>query len=425
MKISILIISLITVLTVVILSSTKSSFEKAVNKEISKDTIKNPNQNTDIFSPITKFSDVKTDYAKIHFDAVVLDSHNDFLYQVFARGADLGIRNPKTQSDIPKFREGGINVQFFAIWIPEEEMDKSYDYVMNQVNTLKEFEQKYSDKFEIASTYDDIKRIVLAKKLCGVPAIEGGTAVEKVDDIKTFFDLGIRYISLTWNNSNKIGSSAADESKKKIKGGLTSFGIQVIQKMNEVGIMIDVSHLGEKSFWDVIKYSKGPIIASHSDCTALNPHYRNLTDEQIQAIAKTGGVVMVNFHNDFSKAKIKTNTLYDLYSNALDSLTELYGGDPLTLFIEKQKFLYGKKVKGGVSVDAIIDNIDYIKNLVGIDCVGIGSDMDGGINSPYDVYDVTCYPLITQKLAERGYTEPEIRKVLGLNFLRVFKVVCG
>ena len=304
-------------------------------------------------------------------------------------------------------------------------MNKSYDYVINQVNTLKEFEQKYSDKFEIAGTYDEIKRIVLAKKLCGVPAIEGGTAVEKIDDIKTFFDLGIRYISLTWNNSNKIGSSAADESKKKIKGGLTSFGVQVVEKMNEVGMMVDVSHLGEKSFWDVIKYFKGPIIASHSDCTALNPHYRNLTDEQIQAIAKTGGVVMVNFHNDFSKAKIKTNTLYDLYSSELDSLTELYSDDPLSLFVEKQKFLYGKKVKGGVSVDAIIDNIDYIKNLVGIDYVGIGSDMDGGINSPYDVYDVTCYPLITQKLAEKGYTEPEIRKVLGLNFLRVFKVVCG
>ena len=425
MKILIVIFSLAVILTAVIFSSGNTSFRKATATQNPKDTIKNPNQNMDIFSPVTKFGNPKTDYAKIHFDAVILDSHNDFLYQVFAHGADLGIRNPKTQSDIPKFREGGINVQLFSIWIPEEEMDKSYDYVINQVNTLRDFEKKYLDKFEIAYNYDDIKRIVLSKKLCGIPVIEGGTAVEKVDDINTFFNLGIKYISLTWNNSNKIGSSAADESKKKIKGGLTPFGIEVVRRMDEVGMLIDVSHLGERSFWDVIKYSKNPIIASHSDCAALNPHYRNLKDDQIQAIAKTGGVIMVNFHNDFSKAKIKSKTFYDLYSEVLDSLTDLYGSDPVTLFLEKQKFLSGKKVSGGVSIDAVIDNIDYIKNLVGVDYIGIGSDMDGGINSPYDVYDVTCYPLITEKLAERGYSESEIRKILGLNFLRVFRQVCG
>lgn len=423
MKITLIITSVVLIFITVILSLNRSNVEKANIPENLNDTIKN--QNIDIFSPVSRFTNPKTDYAKIHFDAIVLDSHNDFVYQVFKRGADLGIRNKNTQSDIPKFHEGGINVQFFAIWIPEEEMNNSYQYVINEAQVLKDFETKYPDKFEIAYNYDDIKRIVLEKKLCGLLAIEGGTAVDKIEDIKTLFDIGIRYISLTWNNSNKIGSSAADESKKNIKGGLTDFGVQVVEKMNEVGMLVDVSHLGEKSFWDVIKYSKYPIIASHSCCAALNSHYRNLNDEQIQAIARIGGVVMINFHNDFTKGKIKTKTLYDLYHDELDSLTELYQNDPVTLYTEKQKFLYGKNIKGGVSADVIVDHIDYVKNLVGIDYVGIGSDMDGGINSPYNLYDVTCYPLLTQKLAERGYTEVEIRKVLGLNFLRVFKQVCG
>jgi len=426
MKISIIVIPIILIFSSVLFySGDKEETEQAPVSVISKDTIK-PNQyDMDIFSPVTKYNDVAKDYLNLHFDAVVVDSHNDFPYQVFKRGADLGIRNKNTQSDIPKFYEGGIDIQFLAIWIPEEEINSSYQYVINQLNRLREFEKEYPDKFEIASKYDDIKRIVLANKLCGIPAIEGGTAVNEIEDIQTFFDLGIRYIGLTWNNSNKIGTSAADESRKKIKGGLTDFGVQVVEKMNEVGMLIDVSHIGEKSFWDVIEYSKSPIIASHSCCTALNSHYRNLTDEQIKAIANSGGVVMINFHNDFTKGKIKTKSLYDLHQDELNSLTELYHDNPVTLYMEKQKLLNGETVRGGVSADVVIDHIDYVKNLVGIDYVGIGSDMDGGISVPYDLYDVTCYPVLTQKMMERGYTEPEIRKVLGLNFLRVFKQVCG
>jgi membrane dipeptidase len=137
--------------------------------------------------------------------------------------------------------------------------------------------------------------------------------------------------------------------------------------------------------------------------------------------------VMINFHNDFTSkdAKGKTKTLYDIYSSHLDSISNLYSDDPAKCYIEKQIFLKGKEVKGSVSADVILEHIDYVKNLVGADYVGIGSDMDGGIGTPYDLYDVTCYPLLTQKMVERGYTEVEIRKILGLNFLRVFKQVCG
>ena len=412
-----------------LITNSKDEIKPASSPKEYFDTVKNQDNKTmDIFSPITKFNNLKENYTNLHFDAVTLDAHNDFLYQAYNKGADLGKRNKGTQSDIPKFNEGGLKIQIFSLWIPTNEMNRSYQFVVESIKMLKGFEKEYADKFEIAYHYDDIRRIVLGKKFCGLMGIEGGTAIgEDIDKIKAFFDLGVRYISLTWNNSNSIGVSAADEYKHNKKGGLTKFGFEVIKKMDEVGMLIDVSHFGQKGFWDVINTSKNPIIASHSDCYTLCPHYRNLTDDQIKAIAKTGGVVMINFHNDFTSkdAKGKTRTLYDIYSTQLDEISELYRDDPVKCFVEKQNFLKGKEVIGSVSADVILDHIEYVKNLVGADYVGIGSDMDGGIGTPYDLYDVTCYPLLTQKMVERGYTEPDIRKILGLNFLRVFKLVCG
>ncbi len=211
--------------------------------------------------------------------------------------------------------------------------------------------------------------------------IEGGTVVgNDLDNINSLYNMGVRYIGLTWNNSNNIGSSARDETERGIPGGLTDFGVQVINRMDEVGMLIDVSHLGEATFWDVIETSKNPIIASHSNSYSVYPHYRNLTDEQIKAIAKSGGVIQVNFHRSFL---------------------------------------------GEASLQRVFEHIDYIKNLVGIDYIGIGSDFDGGINPPNDLSDVTMYPNLTYKLLDEGYSQEDVRKILGLNFLRVFKQVCG
>jgi membrane dipeptidase len=429
MKFFALILSPFFIISVALLIFFKNGDDKIPETTfVMKDTTKNQNNNMDVFSPVSKFKNLKEDFVKLHFDAVTVDSHNDFLYNAYDKGYILGIRNKESQSDIPKFFEGGLDVQIFSLWIPMKEVKRSYQFVVNEIKLLKDFESENSGKFEVACNYGDIKRIVTEKKICGMMGIEGGTAVGKdLNNVKTLFDMGVRYISLTWNNSNAIGTSAMDEYNKTTAGGLTEFGFEVIKKMDETGMLIDVSHLGEKSFWDVIKTSKNPIIASHSDCYSINPHYRNLTDDQIKAIAASGGVIMINFHNDFTTkgSKGKTKTLYDLYSSELDSLSDLYSNDPAKVFMEKQKFLRGKIVEGGISSDIILEHIDYIKNLVGVDFIGIGSDLDGGIDTPYDLYDVTCYPLLTQKMVERGYTEIEIRKILGLNFLRVFKQVCG
>jgi membrane dipeptidase len=318
---------------------------------------------------------------ELHFDALLVDTHNDFVYQVSQRGAVFGRNNKNTHSDLPKFREGGLDVQVFSAWIPMSKIRRSYDFVLGQVDILKGFERANPDDIEFANSYEDIIRIVNEGKICGMIGVEGGTVVESdLDNINRLFEMGVRYIGLTWNNSNLIASSARDETERGIQGGLTEFGFEVIKRMDDVGMLIDVSHLGEASFWDVIETTKNPIIASHSNSYTIHPHYRNLTDEQIKAIAKGGGVIQVNFHRSFL---------------------------------------------GEASLQRVFEHIDYIKKLVGVDYIGIGSDFDGGIDTPSELADATMYPNLTKKLLSEGYTQEEVRKILGLNFLRVFKKVCG
>ncbi len=240
--------------------------------------------------------------------------------------------------------------------------------------------------------------------------------------------MGVRYIGLTWNNSNLISTSARDETERGRQGGLSDFGIQVIKRMNETGTLVDVSHLSEAGFWDVIENTTSPIIASHSNSYSINPHFRNLTDEQITAIAKNGGYIGVNFHDTFLDKNANSNRTpnsYQKYSDELNDLNERYGDDLVKYNEERDKFLEDKNIRGGISIEKVIEHIDYIKNLAGIDHVGIGSDFDGGITPPNELYDASTYPEITKRLVAKGYTAEEIRKVLGGNFLRVFKKVCG
>ena len=329
---------------------------------------------------MTEDTTEEIDYMQLHDEAYVVDTHNDFVYQVFERGAVFGKDNSFTDSDLPKFRAGGLDVQVFAVWIPMSKVKRSFDFTMSQIERLKGFERDYPGDIKFAKKYDDIIRIVEEGKICGLIGIEGGTAVEELNDVDIFYENGVRYIGLTWNNSNLLATSARDETERGVAGGLTDFGKEVVKRMNEVGILVDVSHLGEASFWDVVEISDKPILASHSNSYTIYPHYRNLTDEQIKAIAKSGGVIQVNFHKSFL---------------------------------------------GEASLQRVFEHIDYIKNLVGVDHIGIGADFDGGITPPYDLNNATEYPALTQKLVEEGYSKEEIKKILGLNFLRVFKQVCG
>lgn len=367
------------------------------------------------------------DYLKLHYDAIVVDSHNDFIWQVYDKGADFK-GSSFTQSDLPRFRSGGLDVQFFALWIPMKEVKNSFSFVKGQINRLNQIAENNPNDIEFAYSYDGIISALGKNKICGLIGVEGGTAIgNDVDNVNRLYDMGVRYIGLTWNNSNVIASSAKDEVERGKKGGLSDFGKKVIQRMNELGMMIDVAHLGENSFWDVAELSTQPIFSSHSNAYSINPHFRNLTDEQIKAVAKSGGVVQVNFYDEFLDKDAKRNrtkNAYQLYKKELDALNEKYGDDLEKYNTERDNFLKEKKLTGGTTIDKVIEHIDYIKNLVGADYVGLGSDFDGGISPPAELYDASCYPMITKKLVELGYTDNEIKKILGLNMLRVFKQIC-
>jgi membrane dipeptidase len=391
---------------------------------------KDSSKQNDVLNPANKFPDLVNDCYKLHYDAIVVDAHNDYIYQVYKRGADFNKRSSNTQTGLDRLIDGGVKLQVFAIWTDSENMNKAYSFSKNQIERFKKIEAQNTDRFKFAGTFDEVISNVGNGKLCGMMGIEGGNPIENnLDRINEFYDMGVRYIGLTWNNSNKIGTSAKDESSRNIKGGLTEYGFEVIKRMDEVGMIIDVSHSGEQTFWDVIKTSKNPIIASHSCCYSLSPHYRNLTDEQIKAIAEKGGVIMVNFYDHFIDAvnadNIRTPNVYTRYSKELKEIYTKYSDDMIKFNQEREKFLSSIDLSSGTSVDKFIDHIDYIYKLVGADYIGLGSDYDGGIDPPNELYDGTCYPIITRKLVERGYTEIEIRKILGLNFLRVFKQVCG
>lgn len=364
-----------------------------------------------------------------HFDNILVDTHNDFLWQAFYRGASFGNYSFPFHSDLNRFMEGGVDVQVFAVWIPMNRVNSSYTFVTQQINRLKQLESTYSSDFEIAYTHADILRIVDAGKLCGLIGVEGGTAIHSdIENVNRLHSMGVRYIGLTWNNSNNIASSARDEVERGAKGGLTEFGKRVVKRMDEVGIMVDVSHLGERAFWDLVETTKNPILASHSNVHAINPHFRNLTDDQIKAIARSGGVVQVSFHDLFLNRNAPGNrqpNAMEVHGRKLEELRQQSGGDLIKFNELRYDFLINSRTGRGTNIELLIDHIDHIVKLVGIDYVGLGSDYDGGISPPYELYDVTTYPVITKRLYERGYSKEDIKKIMGLNFLRVFKQVCG
>jgi membrane dipeptidase len=392
-----------------------------------KDSIQNKSNVMD--SLTNKFPDLDKDAFSLHYDAIVVDTHNDILMPVMMEGADMTKEQSGTQSDLIKWKKGGLDVQVFSIYVPERVRTGHYSYAVKLIDRLKTIANENPEMLQLAYNYDDILKFTTTGTFCGLMGTEGGDAIEgSLEKLENIYNRGVRYLGLTWNTSNAIGISARDESERGKKGGLTEFGKEVVNKMDELGMMIDVSHLGETAFWDVVNTSKNPIIASHSCVYNICPHYRNLKDDQIQAIAKSGGIICINFYVKFldpNSSAGKVESIHNKYKSAIKPIEEEYGDDLIKFNEERYKYLSENTIEGGTPVDVLIDHIDYIVKLVGIDYVGLGSDFDGGINTPNEMYDASCYPIITKKLVERGYKEDEIRKILGLNFLRVFKKVCG
>jgi len=324
----------------------------------------------------------------IHSHATVIDLHNDVLEKMLDDTSyHLMPRHNYNHTDIPRLVEGGVDIQYFAIWI-----SPSYgDYIVNPyqgaVETIRIFNREmtlYPDYIQQARTLNEAIAINNNEKIAAVMAVEGGHVIENdIDKLISLYDNGMRYMTITWNNSTDWAVSAQDDRSETV--GLSEFGKEVIRIMDSLGVIIDISHTGIKTIEDILEVTTNPIIATHSGVREIRDHYRNLYDNQIQAIAESGGVIGIVFYPPF---------LAD----------------------------YGTTV----TVDHIIQHIDHIVNLVGIDHVALGSDYDGiGTNTVFGLQDVSRFPDVTMALLEHGYSQTDVEKILGKNFMRVFRKVCN
>ena len=366
----------------------------------------------------------------IHLESFVADTHNDVLLRAM-EGQNVLEYHPESHSDLEKFKLGGVDLQVFSIWVSPDEKEKKYfENANDMINKLDFLISRVPKDWGLAKSYQDITYNSRKNKMSCVIGVEGGHIIGRdISKLEALHDRGMRYLGLTWNNSNHIASSAKDETfnRNSLSNiGLSNFGSEVVQKCNDLGVIIDVSHAGEQAFWDVVDQSQEPIIASHSSVYALCPHYRNLKDDQIKAIAKTGGAVFINFYPGYidSTFQQKAEIINMKYEVELDILAEKY--DPLSnqYWFEEMKLLKHEKARIAPSINDVIKHISYIVDLVGVDYVGIGSDYDGVEIMPTGLENVSKLPFLTKKLIEHGYTIREVRKILGGNFKRIFKEVC-
>jgi membrane dipeptidase len=367
-------------------------------------------------------------YQKLHDKAIVVDSHNDILTACIEKKVSMdNDLKGRTHSDLNRFKQGGVDVQIFSVWCDGNQPNPNA-WANREMDTLDAVIKRNPDRITIVRNAKELKQAIKDKKLAAMFGVEGGHMMEdNLDNLNKFFERGTRYMTLTWNNSTSWATSAMLETSKKdslshAHKGLTDFGKQVIHRMNELGMMVDLSHVGEQTFWDAINTTTKPVIVSHSNAYALCPIFRNLKDDQILAVGKNGGVIDLNFYAGFVDSSFRNKEVHFALSHAqeLDSLKKA-GVQPdyaLTIISEK----YATEVESSKPpMSMLLDHLDYIVKLIGVDHVGLGSDFDGISVAPQQLNDVTSYPLITKALLDRGYSKKDITKMMGGNILRVLR----
>lgn len=371
-----------------------------------------------------KKSEPKT-FIEIHNESIVIDTHNDILMKTVDKGLmfDQDLTG-KTHSDLDRWKTGGLDVQIFSVYC-DGGVKNAYAIANREMDSLDVIVARNPNKIVKVANNLEILKAIKEKKIAAMFGVEGGHMIEDdLNKLEVLYKRGARYLSLTHNVAPSWATSAADETTNPNlpQKGLTDFGMQVVAKMNELGMMIDVSHSGEQTFWDVIKMTNKPIIASHSSVYSLVPSRRNLKDDQIKAIAKNGGVIMINFHPGFIDSSFgdKETAFLKKHTIEVDSLLNSGMDEWYTMdYLYKKHAAEAELMRPPLS--KLIDHIDYIVKLVGADYVGLGSDFDGINLTPLQLDDVTTYPLITKALVEKEYNEKDIIKILGSNFLRVLK----
>jgi membrane dipeptidase len=366
------------------------------------------------------------EYKKIHHEAVVADTHNDVLLRAL-EGEDLSQRTTNGHSDVVRLKEGGVDIEFFSVWCGANfGKGTAFKRANQMIDTLEAIIKRSRGEIMLVRSSNDLENALRQKKIAALIGVEGGHMIEdSVEYLDALAKRGMRYLTLTWNNSTSWATSAADETKKEDTlqfKGLTNFGKRIIRRLNELGVMVDLSHVGEQTFWDAIQTTTKPVIVSHSSVYNICPNSRNLKDEQIKAVAKNKGVICVNFYSGFidSSYQKRVREIRKANRSVVDSINQSNRDHwRAEAAIDSVLAPFYNATRPPLSV--LIDHIDYIAKLVGVDYVGLGSDFDGVESLPQEIDDVTFLPNITRELLKRGYNEKEIGKVLGGNVVRVFK----
>lgn len=369
---------------------------------------------------LISFQGLSQDYKKIHQDLIVVDAHNDVIISSILDGKDIGKRVEGGHTDIPRLIEGGVDVQVFAVWSNDKKWQKdAFKHANDQIDALEKVVKANSDKIQMAKTYNEILDLQKQGKIAAVIGIESGNMIESsIENLVKLHERGAKYLTLTWNYNLDWVTAAAIEDSKPLKEqkGLSRKGRKIIRKMNELGMMVDLSHSSKKTFYDVMKVSKKPVLVSHSNAAALTPHSRNLDDAQLASLKKNGGVVGVNFYSGF---------LDSTYDARLAKLYTAQTGKAVTsktsTWEQYDALSAENKHLANTPIENLMKHIDYLVAKVGIDHVAIGSDFDGIESPPQQLEDVSKFPLLTKLLLERGYSESDVAQIMGLNFLRILK----
>lgn len=360
---------------------------------------------------------------EIHRRALVFDGHNDLPWEVREKGSssfaklDIARPQPALQTDIPRLRQGGVGAQFWSVYVPAETDRRGTALVetLEQIELVRAMIRHYPDVFELALTADDVRRIHRAGRIASLIGVEGGHSIEgSLGVLRKLYRLGARYMTLTHSKTLAWADSATDAA---LHDGLTPLGEEVVREMNRLGMLVDLSHVSVATMRDALRVSRAPVIFSHSSARALADHPRNVPDEILRRTAAQGGVVMVNFYSGFvvpAAARISAQR-YEV----ADRLREAFPDDAAYKRAMARWDATHRMPAG--TIHDVVDHIDHIVQVAGIDHVGLGSDYDGVSQLPSQLEDVSCYPYITQALLDRGYTEPQIRKILGENALRVLQ----
>jgi len=380
-------------------------------------------------------TDISAKARQLHFSSIVIDTHTDTTQRFIDGDFDLAPRNEKGSVDIPRMKEGGLDAVFFAVWMPSKVRGPiAVERALKQIEAVHAQVNRHSNDLVFATTADQIRAARAKKKIAVLLAVEGGHMINSdLAVLREFAGKGVRYMTLTHSGNCEWADSSTD---KPIHNGLSPFGKQVIAEMNRLGMMVDVSHVSDKTFHDVLAASKAPIIASHSNCRALCDHPRNMSDDMIRELAAKGGIIQINFHVGFLSQKFRNAERADPKINQAIGIEvqkrcgnkegcQLIEGDRIT-----REFVEAGKLPR-VDWTEIIDHIDHAIKIAGINHVGIGSDFDGA-NMPFGMEDASMLRKITDALLQKGYTEGDVKKILGENTLRLMaevertgKQLCG